>query len=373
LPQHGLEYRSPYQPPIEEQFGVPRCRQCYYVLENLPEPRCPECGTPFDFNNPDTYTIKPPLLRWKLWMPGMLLAFGGGLALYACIVPFMGFGWAATLIVPASVGAIVGYCCRVRVFLLVTISLFAAGGMFLGLFTLKFTGVLCGLMLAGIALGPIVVGTLLGAWLRQILKRSSFDQRWHLPLIGFLLLPVIGAVVERVTYRPAAPESIQTSVVIGAPPGQAWDAIQFYEEVRHGPPPLFRFGMPRALYTLGRAGAVGDLRTCVYDKGRLTKRVTEVEPGRRFAFTVVEQGFERHAMKVFGGSFEFEPQADGRQTRVTLTTTYRSNLAPRWCWRPFEELTVHTLHGHVLSGMAEQAARGDADPAIASANTKGAP
>ena len=71
---------------------------------------------------------------------------------------------------------------------------------------------------------------------------------------------------------------MRTTVVIDAPADRAWDAIKFYEEVKHGPPPFYGLGMPRALYATGRAAAPGDLKTCVYDKGRLTKRVTEVSP-----------------------------------------------------------------------------------------------
>jgi hypothetical protein len=348
------------QPAFEQQFGVPRCRNCYYVLENLPEQRCPECGTPFDFNDAATYTLKPPAVRWKLWLPGLLLAVGGGLALYLCIVPFMGFGWSATLVVPASAGAVIGYWCRVRFFLLIILAVVAGLALFVGVITLKFTGLLCGLMLAGIAVGPLVIGTLAGAGLRLALKRSRFDQRWHLPLIAFLLLPLGAALVERGTYRRPALETVTTSVVIEVPSGRAWDAIRFYEDVALGssrpPPPLFRLGMPRPLYTSGRAAEVEDRRTCVYDKGRITKQVTEVEPGRRLAFRVVEQGFERHAMTLYGGSFEFETIAPDR-TGVSLQTTYRPHLAPRWCWRPFEQYTVHTLHRHVLDAMAEEAER----------------
>jgi hypothetical protein len=211
-------------------------------------------------------------------------------------------------------------------------------------------------MLGGIAVGPIFIGVAAGALLRTRLKNSTFDQRWHLPLIAFLLLPVAAAVVERSLWRRPPPSSVRTTVVVDAPADRAWNAILFYEEVKHGPPPLFRLGMPRALYATGRAAAVGDLKTCVYDKGRLTKRITDVEPGRRLAFVVVEQGFERHAMTLHSGSFEFEPDPeDENRTRVTLTTTYRSHLAPQWCWRPFEQWTVHTLHRHILRGMKEEA------------------
>jgi hypothetical protein len=346
----------PSEPPIEEQFGVPRCRNCYYVLENLPEPRCPECGTPFDFDDPDTYTIKPPFVRWKLWLPGLLLALGGGMALYLFIVPFTGFGFAATLLVPASAGAIIGYSCRVRTFLIVMVSIITLSGLLFGCLTVNYAGLLCGLMLAGIALGPLTIGTIAGMLLRLWLKRSQFDQRWHLPLIAFLLLPVIGALVEWATDRPAPLETVQTSMVMDAPIERAWASIQFYEEVKHGPPPLLRLGMPLPLYTIGRAAVVGDLKTCVYDKGRLTKRITAVEPRRRLAFRVVEQGFEQHAMTLSDGGFDFAPFGDDAdRSQVTLTTTYRSHLGPRWCWRPFERFTVHTLHRHVLRGMKEEA------------------
>jgi hypothetical protein len=344
------------QPAIEQQFGVPRCRRCFYVLENLPGPRCPECGTPFDFNDPATYTLKPPLVRWKLWLPGLALALGGGMALYAFVIPFMGFGWAATLAVPAAAGAILGYSCRVRVFFMVIPAVILAGGLLLGLLTFNYVGVLCGLMFGGIAVGPIAIGVAAGALLRTRLKNSTFDQRWHLPLIAFLLLPVVAAVTERVAWRRPPLSSVRTTVVIDAPVDRAWGAIRFYEEVKHGPPPLFRLGMPRPLYTTGRAAAVGDLKTCVYDKGRLTKRITEVDPRRRLSFVVVEQGFERHAMTLHSGGFEFEAvENDPSRTRVTLTTTYRSHLAPQWCWRAFEQWTVHTLHRHILQGMAEDA------------------
>jgi hypothetical protein len=31
------------------------CLGCGYPLDGLPEPRCPECGTPFDPNDPDSF------------------------------------------------------------------------------------------------------------------------------------------------------------------------------------------------------------------------------------------------------------------------------------------------------------------------------
>ncbi len=341
---------------FESQFGVPRCLRCGYVLENLPSKTCPECGQDFDFNDPNSYTLKPPFVRWRFWLPGLALALGGGMALYLVVVGLSGFGVASTLVLPACVGAIIGYSCRVRVFLIVLVALVVMTGLFFGLMTLSLVSLWCGLILAGIALGPLIIGTLCGLSLRMALKRSRFDQRWHLPLIAFLLLPMVWGLVERKVHKPFPAETVRTPVVMDAPPARAWDAVMFYEDVRHAPPALFRLGMPRPLYTSGGAAAVGDEKVCVYDKGRLVKRITAREPQRLLGFRVVEQGFEQHAMTLSGGAFELESvDGDPGRTRVSLSTRYHPHLGPRWCWRPFEALTVHTLHGHVLRGMAEKA------------------
>lgn len=39
------------------------CLQCRYVLDGLPEPRCPECGTPFDPDDRVTFLV-PAQMKW---------------------------------------------------------------------------------------------------------------------------------------------------------------------------------------------------------------------------------------------------------------------------------------------------------------------
>jgi hypothetical protein len=125
---------------------------------------------------------------------------------------------------------------------------------------------------------------------------------------------------------------------------------------------------------------VGDVKTCVYDQGKLVKRITKVEfekrgpddgPGLRTArieFEVIHQSIERCAARLKGGSFQFETISPGR-TRVTLSTVYEPFLAPRLAWQPFERLSARTLHAHVLLGMAENAATRTPSPAPSTARS----
>jgi hypothetical protein len=50
-----------------------RCLGCGYILDGLPEPRCPECGRGFDPSRPSTYTTGPAPRGW--WH--VLIAFAG--------------------------------------------------------------------------------------------------------------------------------------------------------------------------------------------------------------------------------------------------------------------------------------------------------
>lgn len=54
------------------------CRKCYYALSGLTEPRCPECGQPFDLTDPRAYSREPhPPRRAR----AILLAYGLALGL----------------------------------------------------------------------------------------------------------------------------------------------------------------------------------------------------------------------------------------------------------------------------------------------------
>lgn len=65
------------------------CKGCGYVLDGLPEHRCPECGREFDPGNPKTFSDQPPLHPVKVLLlrpigwPTFLLAGG---ALIMCLL-----------------------------------------------------------------------------------------------------------------------------------------------------------------------------------------------------------------------------------------------------------------------------------------------
>jgi hypothetical protein len=344
----------------------PRCIDCNYVLLGLPEPRCPECGRQFDPENFHTYTYKPPYVRWKFWMPPLIMI---GITFLILVVLFQtsGVGVAATIVAPFTLGGLLGYAVRKATTTTLIIVAILGAITSIGLLVVGgFSGLFCGLVLFSIAVTPVFVGLLAGIILRRTLKGSSFSQRWHLPVWFFIALPLVWAWFEGPVSCRYGQVEITTTQMIDAPLNQTWVGVTMYEDVRHAPPLLLRLGLSRPLYSRGDMTHVGDIKTCVYDQGQLVKRITKVDPGKVIEFEVIDQTIERCAARLKRGSFKFECVSP-TQTRVTLTTVYEPFLAPRFAWQPFEQLSAHTLHRHVLLGMSENAVhpqkrdRGDDD------------
>lgn len=352
-----------------DKAAVPRCRRCGYVLA-LPEGLCSECGRSFDLDDPNSYVLRPPFLFWRYWLPGACLALGGGfvLSFYFLIQGNIGFG--LCMGVPFAMGAILGYGVRGRYAARLIFALCLTIALGTALIFIHPSALICGLFLMLIFLLPVIGGCALGILLRVLVKRSNFDQRWHLPILFlFLLLPHAFDAVERLFVAAPGVESISTAAVLQGTPRDAWNNLKFYEEVAHRPGLLLRLGLPRPQRTQGRADRVGDVKVCLYEHGVLRKLITDCQPGRQLAFDVIQQEHvQDHAIRLLRGSFQFEA-VDTDQTRVTLTTEYQPLMTPRWCWRPIEQLCGHALHAHILEGMRlHTVATGDGDDHRALAN-----
>ena len=339
---------------LEESSSNPaRCLRCGYILNGLPEPRCPECGLEFLPEDPSTYTTRLPFVRWQFWLPGLSLAVGAGLITYVILLATVGYGWGVTIAAPFCVGCIIGYACRVRTFLIVLLAISASLAIIIGMFSLSLVGIYCGLILAGVAFGPVIIGSLFGMALRRHLKNNRFSQRDWLPMLLVWLTPFFWAALEGRHVYPN--ETIETSVIIPTSVAAAWEGVMFYEEVHHEPPLLLRWLLPRPLYTSGGTQHVGDRKVCVYSKGRLVKKITRRDEGKLLAFDVIEQEkIETRSIRLTGGQFRFEAVGPA-ETRVTLATEYQPLLGPRFAWRWAETWATHTLHRHVLEGMRMKA------------------
>jgi hypothetical protein len=354
----------PKPPALPERDDRPRhCLRCRTRLHHDPlfdagPPKCPRCGRPYVPDRPETYAAAPMPLRWRFWVPGLVVSILSGVSAYMVIRGDAVMGYTLFLGVPLAAGAVLGYSTRASIWLAMMLGLTAIACIVFTLLMMDLTGIFCGLTLGAIFLGPTFLGVLVG-WLVRVLTREA---AWGPPPLrrpDDLRRPAPGGRAGRGPLADGARRGRGPHRdVFPGPPHEAWGSILFYEQVEHEPPLLLKLALPRPVRAEGRNAAVGDVQTCLYQKGYLRKTITRREEGRLLAFDVTEQHLHfEHDVELLDGAFALEP-IDGRRTRVVLSTRYRRLLRPAWLWQPMERKIIRTLHEHVLTGMRHRLAEG---------------
>ena len=148
------------------------------------------------------------------------------------------------------------------------------------------------------------------------------------------------------------PVSVVTAMRLLAPPERVWERLMFYEEIPGRPPIHLRLLLPVPTRAEGSRSAVGEETRCVYERGHLLKRVTRIDPGREYAFEVVEQTIEvGGGIRLLGGRYVLRALPDGT-TRAELETRYLSPRRPAWLWRPIEAAVCRAFHRYILGAMS---------------------
>jgi hypothetical protein len=315
------------------------------------------------FNPSDARTLHSPesLIAVKSAAFGVLTAVALGVASYLALLFLSDATQTGAMFfsIPFAMGAAIGYLARLPLWGCLITGCASVLSVAALLMLLDALGPFCGLTLCVFFLPPLAAGVLLGRLCLKVVARSRWARRRYLPLLAFVGLPFLHRAIDLAVIDPPLPTTVATEETIDAPPGDVWREIVFFEEVETDPPLLLRLGLPRPSHVEGRHEAAGDIATCVYEDGRLVKRITAVETARRLAFEVVEQRLHfEHDVTLLGGGFDLEALPAGG-TRLRLTTTYRSHLSPEWLWRPLERLAIETLHRHVIRRVRDRAALGE--------------
>ena len=159
------------------------------------------------------------------------------------------------------------------------------------------------------------------------------------------------AVVVEKVLADATPSSIVTQMSFAASPEEVWNGLVFYEQLGARPPWVLRLLLPVPIGTEGQISDVGDVTKCLYQGGHLLKRLTGIEPNRRYEFEVAEQELDvGGSMRLVGGRYSLHEIENG-QTEVAVETRYVSPKWPRWFWRPLERLVCQWFHRYLLGTM----------------------
>lgn len=151
--------------------------------------------------------------------------------------------------------------------------------------------------------------------------------------------------------------SIVTLMEFPASPEHTWSGLIYYEQIAERSPLFLRLFLPQPIRTEGRKWAVGDETHCLYERGHLVKRVTQIETGRLYCFDVIEQDLALGGgIRLLGGSYTLRGIGE-RHTEVALETRYVSSRRPIWLSRSIEAAVCHAFHRHMLRTMRRKLAK----------------
>lgn len=287
------------------------------------------------------------------------------LAVLVSAVTFGAYGWGLFVMTPFLVGLTTAYIANRRNPLPsghtmpLVMGATALGGA--ALLALALEGLMCIVLVAPLAAAVAGVGGAIG---RAV---ALARHRCRTPLMSVALLPAIFALEAAIP--PAVPIATEERIDIAAPPAAVWQALVSDSPIRSGPGLIGLAGFAYPIRGRLQGSGVGATRLGEFSTGTAVERVTEWEPGRRLAFTVLRQPpameemspYRRvHAPHVSGyfvtgdTRFELVPLSGGG-TRLTVRASHLLRIDPVPYWEPMARWAIRANVTRVLRSIREQA------------------
>jgi hypothetical protein len=132
----------------------------------------------------------------------------------------------------------------------------------------------------------------------------------------------------------------------------AWETVCFYEHIRTKPSWMLRTVLPVPLKTTGCYGKIGDSSRCMYsDGGYLAKKITNIVPGERIDFDIIEQSIRYcRSIALRGGTIQIVAHDDA-SCSVRMITHYEFLSPVIATARYFVDRTISSMHRIVICDM----------------------
>ncbi len=278
-----------------------------------------------------------------LLLLGLLLQFTG----------LAGLGWVFFVIFPFAVGfaSVVAAGSVGRAAL--TLGLSALGLVVFLVLAIAFgmEGLVCALMAFPLLFFVILLGAFVAYLCRKTIWQEEISKERRLSMAAFPLLVLL--VGDRLPYVDAGSQELITvtnTITLPHEAHEVFAALRSMDTLDAERPWLLRVGLPVPYRCVLEGDRVGAKRHCLFPNGHITAEITRYEPGELLGMTVTEYDLTgRHWFHFGDAAYTFERIAEG--TRVTRTSSYWSELGPRWYWAPLERMGIEQEHEFVLRSL----------------------
>lgn len=228
-------------------------------------------------------------------------------------------------------------------------------------------GMICLLMAAPLAFAAAVVGGLVALAVARSLPAPRSVMAWA--IVPLFVLVEVFAPLPTMEDTP-----VTTTVIVDAPPEAVWKHVIAFPDLDPPDHWLFAAGVAAPVGATIEGSGVGAVRRCRFTTGTFVEPVTVWDPGRELSFSVQAMPEPMKEMSPWDirprhlegyfvttrGQFLLEDLGDDR-TRLSGTTWYRLDMAPRPYWGLWTQKLIHEIHRQVLGQVK---ARAEADDLV---------
>lgn len=266
------------------------------------------------------------------WIIGLTFSI---LAVVFLLIGWTGYGLSLFCILPIALGISSGILPDRKWALY---GLFVALGIFLLLLvTGGVEGFVCILMAIPILVPFVFLGYLIAAVFRHFSKKNkdTINASIFYPFAFFIL----GSFIEMLMGNPKVREATTTSVVLAATPAEVYRNIIHVDTVDVETNFMHTLGLPVPRKCILTEEKIGGKRICVFEEGEIVETIKDLKQNELLKMDVsASDMLGMRWLKFDEDIYKIEKTASG--TRITRTTTYYSELKPRFYWKMIEDLTI---------------------------------
>ncbi len=283
------------------------------------------------------------LVTASLLLLGLLLQFAGVVTL----------SWIFFVLFPVAVGFASVVAASKTGTLTLVLGLCAVGLFIFLMLALAFglEGLVCVFMAMPLLLFALFLGASIGYFCKRTIWRVHIENEKKILVVAFpLLLLLAGDQISSIGEVERPSTTITSTITLSQDAQQVFTALQSMDTLDAEKPWLLALGLPVPHECRLEAEHVGAKRHCLFPNGHITAQVTDYRPGVSLSMKVIEYELTgRHWFHFGDASYTFEQVVEG--TRVTRTSSYRSDLGPAWYWAPLERMGIEQEHEFVLRSL----------------------
>ena len=170
-------------------------------------------------------------------------------------------------------------------------------------------------------------------------------------LLPLCILLLTGMAEKQLTKNNDGIIRIESAIVLPYTTFDVYEAIKSVDTLDVEKPFLMKLDLPVPLKCVLEEEKIGGKRVCYFKEGQIIEEVTALEKGKLLKMDVLDYQLTGRTWLAFKEAIYTFEKMDNNQCKMIRTTTYSSELYPRFYWKPLERIGIVQEHEYVFRNL----------------------